>query len=138
EVVRLYPHVQEPADNVHHVVRVDGRKDQVAGKRGLNGDLCGLGITNFADHDLVRVVTQNGAQAAGKSQSLLFIDGNLGHTANLIFDRIFNGDDLVFVGLDFIYRSVQRGGLATASGAGDQHHAVWLADVAAELAQVLF
>jgi len=39
---------------------------------------------------------------AGRGQRSVpfFVDWNLGDAAQLIFDRIFNGDDLVFVGLD--------------------------------------
>ena len=36
---------------------------------------------------------------------------------NLVFDRIFDGDDLVFVGLDLAQRGVERGGLAAAGRA---------------------
>ena len=50
---------------------------------------------------------------------------------------IFDGDDLVFVGLDLVERGVERGGLAGAGGAGDEHHAVGLLDVAAEAREVL-
>src|SRR5204863_5019494 len=41
KVVRLDTHVDEAADDVGHVVGVDGGKDEVAGKRRLNGDLGG-------------------------------------------------------------------------------------------------
>ena len=58
--------------------------------------------------------------------------------AKLILDRIFNRDDLVFVGLDLVHRGVQRGRLAATGRPRHQHHAVRLFDVAAELAQVLF
>src|SRR6185369_14834397 len=56
---------------------------------------------------------------------------------NLIFDRIFNGDDLVFFGLDFAYRGVQRRGFAATRGPGDQDHAVRLGDVAPEFPQIV-
>ncbi len=64
--------------------------------------------------------------------------GNLGDAADLVFDRVFDGDDLVFVALDFVERGVEGGGFAGAGGAGDEHHAVGLADVAAEAAEILF
>src|SRR6185312_10801792 len=92
---------------------------------------------DFADHDFVRVVTEDGAQAAGKGQALFFVHRNLRNAANLVFHRIFNGDDLVFFGLDLIHRSVERGGLAAARGSGDQHHAIGFFDVAPETLQVI-
>jgi hypothetical protein len=57
-------------------------KDQVARQRRLNRDLRGLGVADFADHDLVRVVTQNRPQAARKRQALLLVDRNLRDAAS--------------------------------------------------------
>ena len=94
-------------------------------------------VADLAHHDLVRVVAQDGAQAAREGQAFLLVDRNLRDAANLVFDRVLDGDDLVLVGLDLGQRGVQRGGLAAAGRAGDQHHAVRLGDVAAEAAQVV-
>src|ERR1035438_8246141 len=136
EVVGLDSHVEEAAQHVHHVVGVDGGEHQVAGERRVNGNLRRLGVANFAHHDLVGIVTQDGAQTAGKGQSLFLVHRNLGNAANLVFDRVFDGDQLVFVALDLVQRRVQRGGFARARRSGDQHHPVRLLDVATELAQV--
>ena len=46
------------------VVGVQRREDQVAGQRGLHGDLGRLAVADFADQHHVRVVAQDGAQAA--------------------------------------------------------------------------
>ena len=132
EIVGLDAHVQEAADHVDHVVGVDGSENQVAGQRGVDGDLRCLRVADLAHHDLVRIVAQDGAQAAGERQPLLFVDRNLGDAANLILDRIFDGDDLVFVGLDLVQRRIERRGLAAAGRPGHQHHAVRLGDVAGE------
>src|SRR5262249_1105852 len=107
-----------------------------AGERRLNGDLRRLLVADFADHDFVWVVAQDGAQAAREGQALLLVHGNLRDTAKLILDGIFDGDDLVFVSLDFVDGRVKRGGLTGASGTGDQDHAVRLANVAAETAHL--
>ena len=82
-------------------------------------------------------MTQNGAQAAGKAQALFLVHRNLRDALDLIFDRVFDGDDLVFVVLDLAHRGVERGGFAGTGGSGDQHHPVRLLDVAAELHQVV-
>ena len=73
-----------------------------------------------------------------KRQALFLVHRNLRDALDLVFHRVFDGDDLVFVVLDFAQRGVERGGFAGAGGAGDQHHAVRLLDVAAELHQVVF
>src|SRR6266436_4250951 len=138
KVVRLDAHVQEAPQHVHYVIGVDGCEHEVTRERRLDRDLRGLVIANFAHHDFVRVVTQNGTQTAGEGQTLFFVDRNLGDAAQLILDWIFNGDDLVFVGLDFVDGGVERRGFAAARRPGDQHHAVRLLDIAAEAAQVVF
>src|SRR6185437_3807441 len=137
KVVRLDSHVEEASNDIHDVVSVDCGEYQVAGERRLNGDLRGFRVADFANHDFVRVVAQDGAQAAGKGQALFFVHRNLRDAADLVFHRIFNGDDLVFFGLDFVHRGIERGGLAAARGSGDQHHAIGFFDVAPETLQVV-
>jgi hypothetical protein len=48
ELVRLDAHVQEPAEHVDDVVGVDGREHQVARQCGLNRDLRGFRVADFA------------------------------------------------------------------------------------------
>src|SRR5580692_3355347 len=137
KVVRLDAHVKESPDHIDNVIGVNRGENQVAGKRGLNRDLCRLGVTDFAHHDLVGIVTQNGSQSASESQALFLVDRNLSNAANLVFDRVFNGDDFVFVGFNLADGRVQRGGFAAARWPRHQHHAIRLLDVASELAQVV-
>ena len=136
EVIGLDADVQEAAEHVDHVIGVDRGEDQVAGERRVDGDLRGFLIADFADHDLIGIVTQDGAQAAREGQALFLVDRNLGDAFELVFDRVFDGDDLVFVVLDFAQRGVEGGGFAGTGGSGDQHHAVGLGDVAAEFRQI--
>ena len=75
EVVRLDAHVQEAAQHVQHVVGVNRGEHQVAGERGVDGDLRGFLIANFADHDLVGIVAQDGAQAAREGQPFFSFTG---------------------------------------------------------------
>src|SRR5579885_2581171 len=134
EVVRLDAHVDETADDVGNVIGVNGGKDEVAGERGLNGDVGGFLVSDFADHDFVGVVAKDGPQAAGKGEAFFLVYGNLRDAAELVFDGVFDRDDFVLVGLDFVDGGVKGGGLAGAGGTGDEHHAVGLANVAAEAA----
>src|SRR6202011_151560 len=134
----LRAHVQEATEYIDHVIGVDGGENKVSGKRRLNRDLRGFRVADFTHHDLVRVVTQDGTQSAGESEALFLVHRNLRDAVDLVFHRIFNCDDLVFVGLDFIQCGVERGGFAAASWSSHQHHAVGFKDVAAELAQIFF
>ena len=77
QAVAVHAHVGEPADDVEHVVGVHGRENLVAGERGLDGDMRGLGVADFADHDLVGVVPQDRAQPAHEGQPLLLVDRDL-------------------------------------------------------------
>src|SRR5580658_3704354 len=138
EVVGLNAHVEEAAEDVDDVVGVDSGEDEVAGERGVDGDLRGLGVADFADEDLVGVVAEDRAQAACEGEALFLVDWDLSDAADLVLDRVFDGDDLVLFGLDLVERGVERGGFTGAGGAGDEHHAVGLLDVAAEAAEVFF
>src|SRR5437868_11119637 len=90
KVVRLDSHVQESPDNVDHVVRVDGGEHEVTGKSRVDGNLRSFRVTDFTDHDLVGIVTQNGAQATRKGQSFFLVYRNLRDATQLVLDRIFN------------------------------------------------
>ena len=46
---RLDAHVNEARDGGGGVVRVEGAEDKVAGQGGLDGDLGGLRVADFAD-----------------------------------------------------------------------------------------
>ncbi len=134
QAVGIHAHVGEAAEHVEHVVGVHRGQHQVAGEGGLYRDLRGLAVADFADHDLVRVVAQDGAQAARKRQAFLFVDRDLKHAAELVLHRVLDGDDLVVPAVDLVDGGVQRGGLAAAGGAGGQNHAVGLLAQRAQLA----
>ena len=106
KIVWVDAHIQEPAKNVDDVVGVNRREDEMACERRLNGNLGRLHIANFSDHDLVRVMTENRAEAAGERQTLLFIDGYLCDAPDLIFHGIFDRENLVFLVFD-----LQQGGV---------------------------
>ena len=96
----------------------------MAGERRLHGDLRGFLVADFADENHVRIVAQNGAQPARKRQAGFFVDLDLIDALELIFDRIFNGDDFADGIVDLVQRGVERRGFAGARRAGDQNDAV--------------
>ncbi|MDT4823875.1 hypothetical protein FQZ97_571150 [compost metagenome] len=96
----------------------------MAGERGLYRDGGGFRVADLAHHDGVGVVAEDGAQSAGESEPLGFVDRYLQHPFQLIFRRVLDGDYLLVTGSDFAEQRVQRGRLAGAGGAGDQQHAV--------------
>ena len=58
--VGVHRHVFKAAQHVKHVVGVHGRKHQMPGQGGLHRNLRRFGVADFAHHDLVGVVPQNG------------------------------------------------------------------------------
>ncbi len=131
EVVGLDAHDEETSEHVDDIVRVDRCEDQVADQR------CFL-VADFTDQDFVRVVPENGAKATREGEAFLLVDPDLRDAADLVLDGVFDGDDFVFIALNFVERGVKRRRFAGTGRSRDQYHAVGLADVAAVAAQVLF
>src|SRR5579885_1974882 len=134
EVVRLDAHVDETADDVGNVIGVNGGEDEVPRQGGLNGDFGGFLVADFADHDFVGVVAKDGPQATRKGEAFFLVNWNLRDAAKLVFHRVFDRDDFILVGLDFVDGGVKCRRLAGACGTGDEHHAVGFANVAAKAA----
>src|SRR5277367_4516923 len=112
KIVSFHSHIEKTSQHVDHVVGMDGGEHQVTGQRGVDGNLCCFLVADFAHQDLVRVMAQNGAQAAGEGKALLLVNRDLSNAANLVLDRVLDGDDLVFVALDLVQGRVKRRGLA--------------------------
>ena len=91
----LDAHVRKAGDGAGSVIGVQGAEHQVAGERRAHGDLRGLEIADFSDHDDVRVLANNVAQARRKGQPDLGIHMDLVDTRQLVLDRILHRDDLL-------------------------------------------
>ena len=100
------------------------REHQMPGQRRLHGDLRGLPVADFADHDDVGVLPQDGPQQAGEGQADLRAHLDLVDALELILDRVFDGDDLSGDRVQCQQPGVERGGLAAAGRPGHQHDAV--------------
>ena len=64
-------------------------------------------------------MAQDGTQPAGECETLFLVHRNLRDAVNLVFHWIFNRNDLVFIGLDFIQSGIKRCGFAAARRASD-------------------
>ncbi|GBC76990.1 hypothetical protein HRbin08_00458 [bacterium HR08] len=106
-------------------------------ERRLDGDLRRLRIANLADHDLVRVMPQDRAQAPGEGEPFLLVDLDLRHAFQLILHRVLDGDDLLLPRSDLIDGRIERRRLARAGGSGDEDHPIRLADEMPEFSQRL-
>src|SRR5580765_3576643 len=81
-------------------------------------------------------MTEDGAEAAGESQTLFFVDRYLRNAVQLILDRVFNGDDLIFLVANFIESSIQSCCFSRTGGPGHQDHAVRFGNITPKLSQV--
>ena len=61
----------------------------------MNGDFGGFTIANFADHDDIGILPEDRPQPCGKRQADLGIHLHLAHAEQLIFHRIFDGNDVL-------------------------------------------
>src|ERR1700730_1268101 len=125
---RLDAHVAQTRDGAGGGVGVQRREHQVAGEARLYRDLRGLEVTDFADHDHIRILAQDGAQAAGESHLDLGVHLGLADAVDVVLDRILDRHDVARVVVEALESCVERGGLARAGGSGDQQDAVWFVD----------
>ena len=58
------------------------------------GDVGGLGIAHLADHDHVGILAHEGAHRRGESQADRGLHLRLIDAGDLVFDRVFDGQDL--------------------------------------------
>ena len=61
---------------------------------GVDGDVGRLEVTNLTDHDDIRCLPQDRSKRRRERHADLGIDLHLVDAAHLVFDRIFDRDDL--------------------------------------------
>ena len=135
--IRRDAEAEQAVNRRNGVVRVQRAEDEMAGFRRLHGDFGGFGVADFADENDVRVLAQNRAQAARKGQSGARIHLHLIDAFKLVFNRVFNRDDILRAVFQGVQRGVQRGGFAAAGRAGDENPALRLAQRGAVDVQML-
>ena len=109
----------------------------MTGDRSLDGDGCSFAVTNFADHNDVRVLTQNRTQGVGEGQLGLDVDLYLIDAFDVGFYGVFNSDDVDAVAVELAQSGVQRGGLTGTGGACYQNDAVGVVHNAVKLDQII-
>ena len=98
----------------------------MAGQAGLHRDLGGFGIADLTDHDDIGVLSQYGAQPAGKGHPDLGVDLGLADPVDGVFNRVFYGQDVSGQCVEPIQARIERGRLAGTGRACHQHHAIRL------------
>src|SRR6185437_368383 len=109
----------------------------MAGERRMDGYLGSLAIADLAHHDDVGILAEDRAQSVGKGEIDFRTDLHLSDTAELIFDWILDGDDVLFGRVDTAQAGIKRSGLARTGRSGRQDNAMALLDEPVDLAQIV-
>ena len=115
--------IQQAGDGGRGIAGVQGGKHQMAGQGRLHGHFRGLQIADFADHQNIRVLAQQGRDGGGEVEAdaglhLQLIERRLDH-----LDGVFNGADIHLGAGQLLQSGIQGGGLAGAGGASHQQDA---------------
>ena len=94
-------HVHKASEGAGSVVGVNGTEDKVSGHGGLNRAGSSFRVANFADQNHVRVMSEDTAKPGGEIESDLRLDLDLADLLQIVFNRIFDGDDFQVGSADF-------------------------------------
>src|SRR6266513_117024 len=96
----------------------------MARQAGIGCDRCGLQITNLADHDDVRGLTQDGAQRNRKRHSDIVVHLYLIDPRHLIFNWFFHRDDLAVRLIDVVEAGVKGARFPRTSRTGHEQDSI--------------
>src|SRR3546814_2632500 len=132
----IYFQILEARYRADGISGVDGREVEVAGERGLHGDVGGLAVADFADHHDVGSLAQNRAQPRREVEPDLGMHLRLPHTIDGIFDLILDGQDVALAVVELLERRVERRRLARSGRAGDEDDAIGFGERLAHYAEI--
>src|SRR5688500_6997291 len=112
---------------------MQGREDKVAGKRRFNGDHARYSVSDFTDHDDVRVLTEHTAQSGGKGEPGPRVHADLRQALKLVFYRVFDGENILLGAVQLRKHGVESCRFTRSGGARDQYNSVRPLDEELEL-----
>ena len=119
--------VDDPVDGLLRRAGVQGREHQVTGLGGGQRHRDGLQVAHLADQDDVRVLPQHVPQGVGEGLGVLAHLALVDDAALVLeeeLDRVLDGHDVAVAGaVGEVHHRGERGRLARAGRAGDQHQA---------------
>ena len=127
--------IEQAHDGLGGAIGMQGGEHHVAGQRGLNCDLGGLGIAYLSDHDHIRISPQKAAQGGGECPADLGVDLHLAQTRLGDFDRIFGRPYLRLTVIELPQQRMQRGGLARTGRTADEKQPLRFGNQAPQLEQ---
>jgi len=112
EVEGIAAQIQQTGYRFNRAVRMESTEHQVARERGFNGDVGGFFVPHLADHDDVRVSTQERPHRGREGKADLRMDLDLAETILGDFNGIFGRPNLSLVGIDVFENRVQACGFS--------------------------
>ena len=103
---------------------MESREHQVTGERRLDGNAGGLAITNLANQNDVRILTEDRSQRRRECQSGFFVNLHLHDSRNPILDRIFHSYNVHSAMLQQPKRGVERSSFARTGRPRDENQAL--------------
>ncbi len=94
-------------------------KDQMSGQGGLNADLCCLRVPYLAHQNNIRVLANDGSEALGERQIYFRVYLDLSNSIDLIFNRVFDRNDVDFGSVDCAQGAIQGCRFSATRGARD-------------------
>ena len=85
-------------------------------------------VSNLTDEDDVRILTQECPERRCEGQADIGSHLHLVDATEIVLHGVFGGHDVHFLGVDLHQRRVKRSRLTGTRGAGDQAHAVRIAN----------
>ena len=100
----------------------------MTGDGGLDGGAGGVAVANLADHDDVRVKTEDGTETFGEGAASGGVDGDLGDAGDAVFNRILKGDNFAVGGVEGVDDGIEGGGFTGAGGTDHEDEAAGVRD----------
>ena len=128
DVESLHAHVDQASDSLGSRVCVEGGQHEVAGECRLYCDARRLEIADLADHDDVRILTQERAERCRESHADLGPHQHLIDSEEVVLDGIFRGHDVGVDAVDLGKGRIESGRFPRTRRPSDQQHPVRIRD----------
>src|ERR1019366_2668053 len=119
--IRLDANLDKTRNSLRRTVRMQRGKYQVASECALDRNLRSLSVTNLTDQNDVGVVTQDVSQRLGKTEVDSGVNLDLHDAVEAVFDRIFDGHDVILASVQLLQSRIQRRRLTRSRRSRDKH-----------------
>lgn len=117
---RIDSEVDETLEGINRGIGMNGGEYEMSRDRCLDREMGCIGITNLSDHDDIGILTQETPESIREIESDLRIDLTMIGSFDTVLDRIFEGGDIFFFGIEVGEHRVERRGLTGTGWSDDE------------------